>query len=87
MNKLNLHNQFQFRFQFQFQKSVHFIFVSHFIFKLQMYSININDNFIINDISKKNYYKYGEFDETLFISDMKRFFVFTHDPFVFYVRQ
>jgi hypothetical protein len=51
-----------------------------------MNSININDNFIINDLSKKNYYEYGKFDEKLVITDMKRIFVFTHDPYLFYVK-
>jgi hypothetical protein len=36
-----------------------------------MNGININDNFIINDIAKKNYYEYGKFDEKLVILDMK----------------
>jgi hypothetical protein len=48
-----------------------------------MNSININDNFLINDIAKKNYYEYGKFDEKLVIADMKRIFVFTHDPLYF----
>jgi hypothetical protein len=51
-----------------------------------MNSININDSFIINDIAKKNYYEYGKFDEKLVIIDMKRIFVFTHDPYLFYVK-
>jgi hypothetical protein len=48
-----------------------------------MNSININDDFIINNIAKKNYYSYGKFDEKLVIEDMKRIFVFTHDPYLF----
>jgi hypothetical protein len=51
-----------------------------------MNSININDNFIINDIAKKNYYEYGKFDGKLVIADLKRIFVFTHDPYLFYVK-
>jgi hypothetical protein len=51
-----------------------------------MNSIDVNDNFIINDIAKKNYYEYGKFDEKLVILDMKRIFVFTHDPYLFYVK-
>jgi hypothetical protein len=51
-----------------------------------MNSININDNFIINDIAKKNYYEYGKFDEKLVIIDMKRIFVFTYDSYLFYVK-
>jgi hypothetical protein len=51
-----------------------------------MNSININDNFIINDIAKKNYYEYGKIDETLVISDMKRIFVFTHDLYWFCIK-
>jgi hypothetical protein len=51
-----------------------------------MNSININDNFIINNIAKKNYYEYGKFDEKLVIEDMRRIFEFTHDPFLFYVK-
>jgi hypothetical protein len=51
-----------------------------------MNSINVNDNFIINDIAKKNYNEYGKFDEKLVIIDMKRIFVFTHDPYLFYIK-
>jgi hypothetical protein len=51
-----------------------------------MNNININDSFIINDIAKKNYYEYGKFEEKLVISDMKRIFVFTRDPYLFYVK-
>jgi hypothetical protein len=51
-----------------------------------MNNININDNFIINDIAKENYYGYGKFDEKLVIIDMKRIFVFTHDPYLFYAK-
>jgi hypothetical protein len=51
-----------------------------------MNNININDNFIINGSSKKNYYEYGKFDEKLVITDMKRIFVFTYDPYLFYVK-
>jgi hypothetical protein len=51
-----------------------------------MNNINIYDNFIINDIAKKNYYSYGKFDEKLVIEDMKRIFVFTHDSYLFYVK-
>jgi hypothetical protein len=52
-----------------------------------MNSININDNFIINNIAKKNYYEYGKFDEKLVITDMCRIFVLTYDPYLFYVKQ
>jgi hypothetical protein len=45
-----------------------------------MNSININDNFIINDIAKKNYSEYGKFDEKLVIADMQRKFFLTQDP-------
>jgi hypothetical protein len=48
-----------------------------------MNSKNGNDSVIINDIAKKNYYEYGKFDEKLFIIDMKRIFVFTHNPYLF----
>jgi hypothetical protein len=51
-----------------------------------MNSININDNFIINSIAKKNYYEYGKFNEKLVISNMKRIFVFTPNPYLFYVK-
>jgi hypothetical protein len=51
-----------------------------------MNSIIVNDNFIINDIAKKSYYEYGRFDKKLVIVDMKRIFVFTHDPCLFYVK-
>jgi hypothetical protein len=51
-----------------------------------MNSINFNDIFIIHDIAKQNYYDYGKFDEKLVIADMKRIFVFTHDPYLFYVK-
>jgi hypothetical protein len=51
-----------------------------------MNSININDTFIIDDIAQKNYYEYGKYDEKLVIRDMKRIFVFTHDPYLFYVK-
>jgi hypothetical protein len=51
-----------------------------------MNSINVNDDFIINNIVKKNYYSYGKFDEKLVIADMKRIFVFTHDPYLFNVK-
>jgi hypothetical protein len=39
-----------------------------------MNSININGDFIINNIAKKNSYEYGKFDEKLVIADMKRIF-------------
>jgi hypothetical protein len=51
-----------------------------------MNNININDNFIINDIAKKNYNEYGKFDEKLVISDMRRIFVYTHDHYLYYVK-
>jgi hypothetical protein len=51
-----------------------------------MNSINVNDNFIINDIAKENYYEYGKFDKKFVITDMKRIFVFTHGPYLFYVK-
>jgi hypothetical protein len=51
-----------------------------------MNSININDDFFINNIAKKNYYSYGKFDKKLVIEDMKKIFVFTHDPYLFYVK-
>jgi hypothetical protein len=51
-----------------------------------MNSLNINDNFLINDISKKKYYSYDKFDKKLVIADMKRIFVFTHDPYLLYVK-
>jgi hypothetical protein len=51
-----------------------------------MNRININDNFIINDIAKKNYYEYDKFDEKLVISYMKRILVFTHGPYLLYVK-
>jgi hypothetical protein len=51
-----------------------------------MNSININDNFIINDIAKKKYYSYGMFDKKFVIEDMKQIIVFTHDPYLFYVK-
>jgi hypothetical protein len=37
-------------------------------------------------ILQKNYYEYGKFDEKLVISDMRRIFVFPHDPYLFYVK-
>jgi hypothetical protein len=37
-----------------------------------MNSIKINDNFIINDITKKKYYENGKFDEKLIIENMRR---------------
>jgi hypothetical protein len=46
-----------------------------------MNSININYNYIINGIAKKNYYEYGKFDEKLVIADLKRIFVFNHNPY------
>jgi hypothetical protein len=91
MKKLNLHNGFQNEFHIQFQigstysskiDSFYFCFSFHF-YNLQMNSINYNDNLIINYIAKKNYYEYGKFDEKLFIIDMKRIFVFTHDAYLF----
>jgi hypothetical protein len=51
-----------------------------------MSSININDDFIINNIAKKKYHEYGKFDEKLVIGDMERIFVFIHDPYLFYVK-
>jgi hypothetical protein len=51
-----------------------------------MNGININEDFIINNIAKKNYYSYGKFDEKLVIEDMKRIFEFTHDPYLLYVK-
>jgi hypothetical protein len=51
-----------------------------------MNSINVNDNFVINDITKKNYYEYVKFDEKLVIADMKWIFEFTHDPYLFYAK-
>jgi hypothetical protein len=51
-----------------------------------MNSLNITDNFLINDIAIKNYYEYGKFDEKLVIGDMRQIFVFTHDLYLFYVK-
>jgi hypothetical protein len=51
-----------------------------------MSTINLNDHFLINDLAKKNYYEYGKLNEQLVIEDMKRIFVFTLDPYVFYVK-
>jgi hypothetical protein len=51
-----------------------------------MNNINNNDNFIINDIAKKNHYEYDKFDEKLVIADLKRIFVFTLDPYLLYVK-
>jgi hypothetical protein len=51
-----------------------------------MNSINSNDNFIINDIAKKNYYEYGKFDEKLVTVDMCCKFIFNHDAYLFYVK-
>jgi hypothetical protein len=65
--------------------SFYFCFPFHF-YNLQMNSININDDFIINDIAKKDYYEYVKFDEKLILADLKRIFVFTHDPYLFYVQ-
>jgi hypothetical protein len=55
-------------------------------YKLQTNGININDDFIINNIAKKNYYINGKFDKKLTISDLKKIFVFSHDPYLFYIK-
>jgi hypothetical protein len=51
-----------------------------------MNSINIKDNVIIIDIAKKNSYEYGKFEEKLVISELRRIFVFIHDPYQFYMK-
>jgi hypothetical protein len=51
-----------------------------------MSTINLNDPFLINDIANKNYHESGKLNEQLVIEDMKRIFVFTLDPDVFYVK-
>jgi hypothetical protein len=87
MKKLSLHDWVPVMVPVPVPKigSFYFCFSFHF-YNLQMNSINVNDDFIINNIAKKNYYSYGKFDEKLVIADMKRIFVFIHDPYLFYVK-
>jgi hypothetical protein len=53
---------------------------------INLNTINLNDPFLINDRAKKNYYEDGKLNEQLVIEDMKRIFVFTLDPYEFYVK-
>jgi hypothetical protein len=51
-----------------------------------MNCINIKDSFIFNDTAKKNYSEYGKFDDTFEIADMSLIFMFTHDPYLVYIK-
>jgi hypothetical protein len=46
----------------------------------------VNDNFTLFDLSKKNYYENGKLNKQLVIEDMRKIFVFTHNPYIFYVK-
>jgi hypothetical protein len=48
--------------------------------------IDLNDNFLIFNISTKNYYEYGKLQKKLVIADMRRIFVFTFNPYLFYIK-
>jgi hypothetical protein len=49
-------------------------------------SIDLNDNFLIHNITAKNYYEYGKLQMKLIITGMKRLFVFTYKSILFYVK-
>jgi hypothetical protein len=49
-------------------------------------SIDLKDNFLIHNIATKNYYEYGQLQKKLIIADMKCLFVFTYNPYLFYVK-
>ena len=48
-------------------------------------TINLNDKFLINNIAKKSYCEYGKFDISLVIADMRQIFVFTLNPYLYYI--
>jgi hypothetical protein len=49
-------------------------------------SVDLNDNFLIHNIATKNYYEYSKLQKNLDIADMKHFFVFIHNLYLFYVK-
>jgi hypothetical protein len=48
--------------------------------------LNINDEFNLYDLSKKNYYEYGKLNQQLVIEDMRKIFIFTHKSYIFYAK-
>lgn len=48
--------------------------------------LNLQDNFILNDIATKNYQVDNEVNTDELIKDMKRVMAFTYDPFMFYIK-
>jgi hypothetical protein len=50
-----------------------------------MITIDLNDSFILHDLAMKNCYEHGKFNKKLVIEDMNWIFIFTRDPYVFYL--
>jgi hypothetical protein len=49
--------------------------------------MDLNDNFLIYNIATKNYYEYCMLQKKLIIADIKLILVFTHNPYLFYVKR
>jgi hypothetical protein len=48
--------------------------------------ININNTFTLYELSKKKYSENGKLSKKLGIEDMRKIFVFTHNPYIFYLK-
>jgi hypothetical protein len=48
--------------------------------------IDLNNEFTFSDLSKKNYYEYGKLNKQLVIDDMRKIFIFTHNPYNFILK-
>jgi hypothetical protein len=48
--------------------------------------IDLNNEFTIFNLSKMNYYEYSKLNKQLVIENMRKIFVFTHNPYIFYVK-
>ena len=49
-------------------------------------SVDLNDKFLFDDISRKDYQIPNDVDKNLLISDMQRTMIFTFEPFIFYLK-
>jgi len=48
--------------------------------------INLEDNFLFDNISRKNYVFDGILNENLALKDLQRTMIFTYEPFIFYLK-
>ena len=49
-------------------------------------AIDLEDNFLFDDIARKNYQIPNGVNEKLLINDMQRTMIFTYEPFLFYLK-